>query len=81
MSTPPDLPSHVQRIVDEIENEIGDEPRRPESLIEGNGADGDHEANGRVEAAVHQILLEIGEDPDRQGLAGRPAGSTGCTPS
>ena len=29
-------------------------------------------ANGRVEAAVRQILLEIGEDPDRQGLAGTP---------
>jgi GTP cyclohydrolase IA len=68
---PTDLPSHVQRIVDEIENEIGEEPDRPESLIEGDGADG-HGANGRVEAAVRQILLEIGEDPDRQGLAGTP---------
>jgi GTP cyclohydrolase I len=72
LSATPDLPSHVQRIVDEIENEIGDEPRRPQSLIEGIGADGRHEANGRVEEAVHQILIEIGEDPDRQGLAGTP---------
>ena len=33
MSSQPDLPSHVQRIVDEIENEIGDEPNRPERLV------------------------------------------------
>jgi GTP cyclohydrolase I len=72
LSTPPHLPSHVQRIVDEIENEIGDEPRHAETLIEGNGADGSHAANDRVEAAVHEILSEIGEDPDRPGLAGTP---------
>jgi GTP cyclohydrolase I len=72
LSTPPRLPSHVQRIVDEIENEIGDEPHRPASIIEGNGADRSHEVNGRVEAAVQQILLEIGEDPERQGLTGTP---------
>jgi GTP cyclohydrolase I len=71
VSSPPDLPSNVQRIVDEIENEIGEEPGRPQTLIEGDGA-GDQGANGRVEAAVRQILLEIGEDPDRQGLAGTP---------
>jgi GTP cyclohydrolase I len=28
---------------------------------------------GPVEAAVRQILVEIGEDPDRQGLVGTPA--------
>ncbi len=72
MPSPTDLPSHVQRIVDEIENEIGDEPGRPEALIEGNGTPG-HGPTGRVEAAVREILLEIGEDPDRQGLAGTPA--------
>ena len=57
-------------MVDEIENEIGEEPGRASSSIEGEGPDG--EANGRVEAAVRHILLEIGEDPDRQGLAGTP---------
>jgi GTP cyclohydrolase I len=67
----PDLPSHVQRIVDEIESEIGDEPARHESHIEGVGSGG-HDANGRVEAAVRQILIEIGDDPDRQGLVGTP---------
>lgn len=71
MSSPADLPSNVQRIVDEIENEIGDEPWRPAAMIEGHGTDG-HGADGRVEAAVHEILLEIGEDPDRPGLVGTP---------
>ena len=55
MSSQPDLPSHVQRIVDEIENEIGDEPNRPASKIEGIGSDGGHGANGRVEAAVAEV--------------------------
>ena len=77
MSSPPELPSHIRRIVDEIETEIGEEPGDAESLIEGAGADGtDREGghdNGRVEDAVRQILLEIGEDPDRQGLVGTPA--------
>jgi GTP cyclohydrolase I len=70
MSSPANLPSHVRAIVDEIENEIGEDPARAEALIEGAGR---HDAaNGRVEAAVHQILVEIGEDPERQGLVGTP---------
>ena len=77
MSSPPELPSHIRRIVDEIETEIGEEPGYAESLIEGAGAygtdgEGGHD-NGRVEDAVRQILLEIGEAPDRQGLVGTPA--------
>ena len=72
MSSQPELPSHVQRIVDEIENEIGEVPDRPASTIEGTGSEGMHGPNGRVEAAVHEILEEIGEDPDRQGLIGTP---------
>jgi GTP cyclohydrolase I len=78
VSSPPELPSHIRRIVDEIETEIGDVPGHAESLIEGAGADGTaggadgHDANGRVEDAVRQILLEIGESPDRQGLVGTP---------
>ncbi len=65
-----DLPPHVRRMVDEIENEIGEEPGRASSAIEGEGRD--HGANGSVEDAVRHILVEIGEDPDRQGLAGTP---------
>jgi GTP cyclohydrolase I len=42
--------------------------------IEGSGAqpDGGGAANRRVEDAVRQILEEIGEDPDREGLVGTP---------
>jgi GTP cyclohydrolase I len=69
MSSPTDLPSHVRAIVDEIETEIGEEPIHGEGAIEG-AAPG--VGNGRVEAAVYQILQEIGEDPDRQGLQGTP---------
>jgi GTP cyclohydrolase I len=64
------LPEHVQRIVDEIETEIGEPPLSAIEAIEGTAAR--HEANGRVEAAVRQILTEIGEDPERQGLIGTP---------
>ena len=69
MSTSTNLPAHVRAIVDEIETEIGEEPRGAEILIEGVGP---HEGNGKVEAAVLQILTEIGEDPGRQGLIGTP---------
>src|SRR3954471_5046377 len=63
------LPPHVRAIVDEIETEIGEEPRGARTLIEGAGP---HAGNGKVESAVHQILAEIGEDPARQGLEGTP---------
>ncbi len=76
MSSPPELPNHIRRIVDEIETEIGEEPGRAGSRIEGStdGVDGrdGHDANQRVEDAVRQILLEIGEEPDREGLVGTP---------
>jgi GTP cyclohydrolase I len=77
VSSPPDLPSHIQRIVDEIETEIGEEPGRAESIIEGDGSNrtdgrGGPDGNARVEDAVRQILLEIGEVPDREGLVGTP---------
>jgi GTP cyclohydrolase IA len=79
------LPDNVRRIVDEIETEIGESPdgidavlTAPDSQatsmaheIEGEGRTGGG-ANGRVESAVRQILLEIGEQPDRPGLEGTP---------
>jgi GTP cyclohydrolase I len=73
------LPPHVQHLVDEIEREIG-EGRITAAQIEGSAAaallgvsgDDEHRTNDAVESAVRQILLEIGEDPDRQGLAGTP---------
>ncbi len=82
MSQPPesrDLPDHVRRLVEEIENEIGDDgfadaiapgltlpPTSPDAV------DASPAANGRIEAAVAQILTEIGEDPSREGLVGTP---------
>ena len=76
MSSQTDLPSHVRAIVDEIESEIGERDlpiddstgSRSEAGNDGHGPAGD----GRVEAAVREILLEIGEDPDRQGLERTP---------
>jgi GTP cyclohydrolase IA len=76
-----DLPDHVRRLVDEIENEIGDDgsgnesfgrpgavPTTPPGPVTGDGGD----ANGGIEAAVRRILTEIGEDPAREGLVATP---------
>ncbi len=80
------LPEHVRALVTEIETEIGDDGPElvesasptPAQVIEGHAAgpdgrtprlDGDA---GAVEAAVRQILVEIGEDPDRPGLVATP---------
>ncbi len=67
------LPDHVRRIVEEIETEIGDGSGSigPSDVIEGH-LGRDRETTGRVEIAVREILMEIGEDPDRQGLVGTP---------
>jgi len=68
---------HVQRIVDEIENEIGDEPTARVDH-RGTGSNGGH-GQRRVEAAVHEILTEIAR-PDRQ--ASSDAGRVHrCTPN
>lgn len=74
------LPENVRTIVEEIETEIGEEPHAEPigrdavagaASIEGSAHD-PTAANGRVEAAVREILREIGEDPDRQGLLDTP---------
>jgi GTP cyclohydrolase I len=63
-----DLPENIRRIVSEIENEIGDDPELAlESAVEPL-----HATNGKVEEAVRDILVEIGEDPHREGLVGTP---------
>lgn len=75
MTSHTDLPPNVRRLVDEIESEMGETDVDVDDIT---GSRGDervgetHEGNGRVEAAVREILTEIGEDPDRQGLVGTP---------
>ena len=69
-----DLPAHVRQLVDEMEHDIG-ESQLGAADIEGSGSQ-PHDVgllNGPVEAAVREILREIGEDPDRQGLRNTPS--------
>jgi GTP cyclohydrolase IA len=60
----PSLPAHVQSIVTEIETDIGETSEGAESI-------GDPDSP-RIEHAVRDILAEIGEDPDREGLRRTP---------
>ncbi|HYH92197.1 MAG TPA: GTP cyclohydrolase I FolE [Candidatus Saccharimonadales bacterium] len=74
MPSPTDLPPHVRRLVDEIESEIGETDVGIDDITGSRGRThaGDGRDDGRVEAAVREILLEVGEDPDRQGLERTP---------
>jgi GTP cyclohydrolase I len=72
MTSPTELPPHVRRLVDEIESEIGESALAADEIEGETGRPQHDDGNGRVEAAVRQILVEIGEDPDRQGLLGTP---------
>ena len=56
-------------MVAEIENEIGDDDPELAARVRDRAHAG---ANGRVEDAVRDILVEIGEDPAREGLVGTP---------
>ena len=65
------LDDRVRHLVDEIENEVGEDGF--ELSAEGSADDLAQDAGQPVEQAVRQILVEIGEDPDREGLVGTPA--------
>jgi GTP cyclohydrolase IA len=62
------LPERVRLLVDEIERDVGEDGSEIEPTTRLTDDDGDI-----VEAAVRQILSEMGEDPDREGLLGTPA--------
>lgn len=73
-------PDRLRQLVTEIETEIGEGTYDVVAEIEGDAVPAieglagtlSTEENARVEAAVRQILVEIGEDPDRPGLRGTP---------
>ncbi len=77
-----ELPEHLRALVEDLETEIGDGPQGQERgahRIEGSvgrhgtGGDGVAESHpGGVTDAVRQILRDMGEDPDRDGLRGTP---------
>jgi GTP cyclohydrolase IA len=71
MTSKTDLPEHVRKIVEEIETEIGESTLAADEIA-GLLTHHDLAPDGRVEAAVREILGEIGEDPDRDGLIGTP---------
>ena len=71
MPSPTELPANVRRLVDEIENEIGESTLAADDIAGESPRLGGTD-NGKVEAAVREILAEIGDDPDRQGLLGTP---------
>jgi GTP cyclohydrolase I len=64
----PDLEAHVRQIVEEIEQSEEVEPPAEERELAGMGTGEKH----GIEEAVREILLEIGEDPRREGLLRTP---------
>ena len=63
------LPDRVRQLVDEMERDVGEDGFAPEPGDALSSGDADEP----VEAAVRQILVEMGEDPDREGLVGTPS--------
>ena len=63
------LEDRVRQLVEEIEHEIGEDGSELTSAeIAGDGRSAGVDGHQAVESAVRQILVETGEDPDREGL-------------
>ena len=68
-----DLDTDGRRLIAEIETGDDAEPTTPTAGVETDrGAAMLASADGGIEHAVRQILLEIGEDPEREGLLRTP---------
>ncbi len=69
-----ELEAHVRQLIEEIEageeEECSSESTEPD---ESRAAAASSKRNGGIEQAVRQILIEIGEDPAREGLLGTPS--------
>ena len=62
------VPDHVRALVEEIEMDVAEEDLLRPAQIEGTAGRADW--SGVVESAVREILVEVGDDPDREGLLG-----------
>ena len=62
------LPEHVRQLVDEMEHEVGEDGYAPHA----DDALTPSDTSQPVEAAVREILIEMGENPDREGLVATP---------
>jgi GTP cyclohydrolase I len=69
------LPDRVRQLVDEMEREVGEDGFEDGFADITGEREGSSPSDGSqaVESAVRQILVEMGEDPDRQGLADTPS--------
>ena len=75
-------PTHVQRIVDEIESEIGEEPGRPPAtVIEGDGAGQPRRRTAGSRRPSARSSPRSARTPIGRAWSGRRSASTGCTPS
>ena len=69
----PSLEAHIRKFVEEIETGEDDESRAPGAdRSAGRTRTPPANADGGIEQAVRQILIEIGEDPEREGLLRTP---------
>jgi GTP cyclohydrolase I len=67
-----DLDAHVRRLVDVIEDDSDDLATAAAESAMGSEGGPEPSADAGIEQAVRRILIEIGEDPDRDGLLRTP---------